>query len=420
MARVETLRASLAEADARRLWASQLVSECGDWAARLALAALVLQRTGSPAMTGLVTAVSMLPWVGIGQVLATLGDRISRRRVMVAADLVRAGAFAAMLLPLPVGVVLALAFVAGLATPPFTAARSALAREVVAGEQYGGFLALSQLTYQVTVVAGYVAGGGLVALAGPRVALLVNAVTFAGSALLVRGLRSGDVAHRSLTTTARLGNAVAAITGDRYIRRALALALAGMSSAMVAEALVVVYARDAAHAAAGGAGLLAACIAVGTAVAAVLVPSAGDHDRLLRAAAVVGVVGAAVAAVGFLAGPGLPLAVAPYLSVGVLLGLVLPTNVVVGTRLPAEVRASAFGLLQGVLMGGQALAAVVGGWLAGRVGVGPAAAVGLLPCLAVGLYALARPVPQPNLAREPYENRALGVPGSPVGVGATG
>src|SRR3954454_16267840 len=101
--RLRELGVPLAERDARQLWMAQLASHTGDWAGRLALAVLVLQRTGSPALTGLVTTVSLLPWVGLGQLLSTLGDRYPRRQVMVGADLVRAVAFGAMLLPKPIG-----------------------------------------------------------------------------------------------------------------------------------------------------------------------------------------------------------------------------------------------------------------------------------------------------------------------------
>ena len=43
----------------RRLWLADMVSLLGDWAGRLALAVLVLERTGSPAWAAAVTAVSL-------------------------------------------------------------------------------------------------------------------------------------------------------------------------------------------------------------------------------------------------------------------------------------------------------------------------------------------------------------------------
>ena len=76
----------------RRLWVADMVSLLGDWAGRLALTVLVLERTGSPAWAAAVTAVSLAGFVGIGQVLATFADRYGRIAVMLAADVARAGA----------------------------------------------------------------------------------------------------------------------------------------------------------------------------------------------------------------------------------------------------------------------------------------------------------------------------------------
>src|SRR5207248_9211577 len=125
--RISDLRTPLRTPDYRAVWQAQVLSELGDWAARVALAYLVLKRTGSPALTAMVTSVSVLPWVGFGQILATLGDRFPRRRVLVTADIFRAVLFASMALPaIPVGAILVLAFIAGLATPAFESAKSAL------------------------------------------------------------------------------------------------------------------------------------------------------------------------------------------------------------------------------------------------------------------------------------------------------
>lgn len=60
----------------------------------MALIVLVLERSGSALVAGLVTTAALLPWVGAGQLLAALGDRWSRRTILVS-DLVRAAVFAA-------------------------------------------------------------------------------------------------------------------------------------------------------------------------------------------------------------------------------------------------------------------------------------------------------------------------------------
>jgi predicted MFS family arabinose efflux permease len=102
--------------------------------------------------------------------------------MMVAADLVRAITFLAMTAVEPVWALLVLAFVAAAATPPFEAARAAFLPEVVSEERYGDALALSNITFQIVLVLGYLMGGGLVAIVGAETALAINAATFAASA----------------------------------------------------------------------------------------------------------------------------------------------------------------------------------------------------------------------------------------------
>src|SRR5919106_4289652 len=120
-----TMWRALGFRDFRLMWSAQIFSELGDWAARVALAVLVFDRTGSKVLTAAVTGIGFLPWVGLGQALAALGDRFPRRTVMVIADGVRAVAFFALTAVEPVWAMLVLAFVAATATPPFEAARAA-------------------------------------------------------------------------------------------------------------------------------------------------------------------------------------------------------------------------------------------------------------------------------------------------------
>ncbi len=97
-ARAGELLSPLRLSSYRRLWSADMISLLGDWAARLALAVVVYDRTGSAAWAAAVTAVSLAGFVGLGQALATLADRYGRIAVMIVADLVRAACFAAMLL----------------------------------------------------------------------------------------------------------------------------------------------------------------------------------------------------------------------------------------------------------------------------------------------------------------------------------
>src|SRR5258706_3984577 len=75
----------------RRLLAALAVSQVGDWLYNLALVALVYDRTHSVAWTAVTTAARVVPMVVLGPFGGVLADRYDRRRLMIAADVLRVG-----------------------------------------------------------------------------------------------------------------------------------------------------------------------------------------------------------------------------------------------------------------------------------------------------------------------------------------
>src|SRR5437879_5136602 len=89
--------------DFRLLWAGTLVSELGSWLLILAVPAYVLVATGSVRDSGLTLAAQYGPALVLGPVAGVCADRRDRRRLMIATDVLRAGAVAAMLAGLAPG-----------------------------------------------------------------------------------------------------------------------------------------------------------------------------------------------------------------------------------------------------------------------------------------------------------------------------
>jgi MFS family permease len=382
--RAGALASPLQLPDFRRLWAADMISLLGDWAGRLALTVLVLDRTGSPAWAAAVTAVSLAGWVGIGQVLATLADRVGRLPVMLAADLARAALFCAMLLDLPVGALLGLAFLAGVATPPFEAARSAALPDIVPEHRYGDALALSGISIQASLVVGNMLGGVLLVLVGARGALAINALSFLVSGVFILGLRhTAAAAPASTTRTVRgsLRDGAANLFGDRMVRRALVIIAMTGALGTVDEALVVPYAAVVGIPN-GFLGVLAAAVPIGTLIGTAVIARSSDHHRLLRSAGLCTVVTAALAVPLYWLEVGGPGAFVAFLISGGMFAVSIPTNVVIGTRLLRDTRASAMGIAVGILMGGQAAGAAIGGAVASVIGP-PRAIAGSLALAAV-------------------------------------
>ncbi len=357
----------------RRLWFAQLISELGDWAARLSLAVLVYTRTGSPALTGLVTAASLLPWLGPGQLMTGWSGRWPRRRVLITADLVRAGAFGLAALPLPIPLLLVVVFVAGLATPPFEAARSAIRPEIVPARLYPPAVALTSMTEDVTVAGGYVVGGGLVALLGPAGALVVNAGSFAFSAALLRKLPAA-VAPRSDPGSNGLRRAAAALRADPLVARFVVLVHVAFLSATALTAMSAPIVLGSIGKGATTIGLLAALSSLVSVVATAMLPLSGTPERLLRRAGALMAIGGGGIVAGCALAALLPdVAVLPvagaFAASGLLFTVIAPANVVVAPRLSADVRAPAFSLLMGMLVATEAAAAAGAGLAAGLAGM---------------------------------------------------
>src|SRR5947199_4058069 len=85
-------------ANFRRLWMAQIVSEIGDWFYTLAIYNLLLTLTGRASSVGLALVLQVLPQTFVGPIAGIVNDRIIRRRVMITADLVRAVIVLSMLL----------------------------------------------------------------------------------------------------------------------------------------------------------------------------------------------------------------------------------------------------------------------------------------------------------------------------------
>jgi MFS family permease len=169
------------------LWVAQLLSVVGDQLARVALTVLVYDRTRSAFLAAVTFVVSIVPTFIGGLTLAWLADRYPRRSVMIVCDLIRGGLVLVMAIPgMPLAAMVGLLFVVTLTEAPFSSARAAIFPDVLSGDRYVLGTAVTLTTYQFAQVLGFGVGGTLVGVFGTRRSLVIDAVTFAGSALIVR------------------------------------------------------------------------------------------------------------------------------------------------------------------------------------------------------------------------------------------
>jgi MFS family permease len=85
-------------------WIAQLISEAGAALAALAASILVYRLTGSTLSVGLMLVATALPSLFVGLVAGVFVDRSDRKRIMIAADLIRAVLIGALPLLVPFGI----------------------------------------------------------------------------------------------------------------------------------------------------------------------------------------------------------------------------------------------------------------------------------------------------------------------------
>jgi MFS family permease len=358
-----TFRDVFAIAEFRALWAAQLLSVIGDQLARVALTVLVYDRTRSALLGAVTFAASIVPTFIGGVTLAWLADRYPRRGVMIACDLIRCALVLVMVIPgVPLAGLVTLLFLITLVGAPFTSARAAIYPDVLTGERYVMGTAVTLTTYQFAQVLGFAAGGAAVGLFGTRLSLIIDAATFAASALIVRvRVRARLAPAAGGHQPSRLSGVIA---GARLVFARPALRTPMFFGWLAAfynapEGVVTPLARDL-RGGAAAVGVILATAALGEAAGAVMVSRILAPPTRLRVMGPLAVVACGVLALFFLR-PGLPGSLLILFASGLGAGYQIAANAAFVSAAPQEQRSQAFGLAQGGMSLGQGIVMILAG-----------------------------------------------------------
>jgi len=172
----------------RRLWIAQIISENGDWFYTLAIYSLLLDLTGKASSVALALVLQVLPHTLLGPLAGMVNDRFSRRKIMIATDLLRMLIVACMLLVRSRGsvwVIYPLLFLETVMVAFFEPARNAVIPNIVAEGDVIVANTLSSATWSFDLAIGSVLGGIVAALLGRDAVFVLNALSFLASALLI-------------------------------------------------------------------------------------------------------------------------------------------------------------------------------------------------------------------------------------------
>jgi MFS family permease len=383
------LRSLLARPAYRRLWTARTISQVGDVAQFTTLALLLVTLTGSALGVSAVVLAEIAPVLLLAPLAGSLVDRLPRVRVMVGADLVRV-VLAAVLAVWHDHAAVAYAVAFGLSAGQvfFSPAAQSLLPSVVPDDE----LVAANSGIWTAAVTAQIAVAPVAALLAVHVgfgpAFAVNAVSFALSAAVLRGLREPARPAR-VEVRSPFAHARAALHALAQIPLLKALAVGQLLAALSAgatSALLVVLAQE--RLGGGGSyGLLVAAIGAGAALGPLLLlRTIGDPRRPLFVFgpyAVRGVVDLVLVLV-----TSVPLAAVAL----VVYGLSTSTGSVtfsslVQSRVPEDLRGRAFAGFDVLWQTGRMLSLLGGGLLADAVGIRAVYLLGgllLLAAAAVG------------------------------------
>lgn len=268
-------------ADFGKLWTASAVSNLGDGVTMVAGPLLVSTLTTDPAAVAGAVFAQQLPWLLFALISGAWADRLDRRRLVVAVNVVRALAIALLATSIAAGfvsvpLIYAVFFVLGTGETLADTASSAFVPTIVAERQLP--LANSLLGGTFTVINQFAAkpiGAWLFTLAA-ALPFSLNAASFLASALLVALLRT--VPPPAPPTSARRSLAVDIGAGLRFLwghrlLRSLAVTMAfGNLVFCAAFAIFVLYARSVLGLSSFGYGVLLTAFAVGGLLGTVLAP----------------------------------------------------------------------------------------------------------------------------------------------------
>lgn len=172
----------------RRLFAAQVIGLVGTGLATVAMGLLAFQMAGGNAgqVLGVVLALRVATYVTVSPVIAAWGGNISRKKLLVSMDLIRALAITSIAFVDQVWQFYVLIVVVSAASAGFTPAFQALIPDIFEDEEtYTEALSLHRLAYEIEAVFSPLLAGFLLALISYSALFAFNGVAFLVSASLV-------------------------------------------------------------------------------------------------------------------------------------------------------------------------------------------------------------------------------------------
>lgn len=239
--------------DFSRLWSAQVISLLGDWFNTVALSALVSQYTNGSglAISGLLIA-RFLPPMFVSPFAGVLIDRFNRKHILIFSDASRAVIVLLLLFasgPEHLWLIYIVTVFQFAMSAVFEPGRSAIMPSLVKPEDLLHANTLGNVTWSAMLAIGAIAGGVVAVIFGTKIALVIDSISFAVSALLISQIKTHQGAAISEKPAGETATAISRggfRDGLRYVRQnppvaavlfiKLGLSIGSVDSVMIAYA----------------------------------------------------------------------------------------------------------------------------------------------------------------------------------------
>jgi MFS family permease len=364
----DTVEMLKGERGARVLLAVVAQSSLGTGAAYVALLLVAYDRFDSAWAISLVLLAEFVPAMLLGPLCGAAADRWPRRRCVVIADLIRAGAFVGVAVAGSFGLTVAFAVLAGAGTALFRPSMLAALPGLVRPERLPAATSAYGAVTDVGFTLGPAIAAPLLVVASPENVLIANGATFLISAAVLGRLQFGQApaANEAYPAESLLGQAregLRAVSGMRAVAVLIALTGGSMLSGGIFNVIELPFATDALGIGGSGYAALVAVYGLGF-LGGSLAGAGGGAAPLLKRRFLQGLVltglGGVIAAVA----PGLVIGTLAFAIGGFGNGFFIThQRLLIQADVPERLQGRTFGLLDTCTSWGLAIAFMSGGAL---------------------------------------------------------
>ncbi len=290
--------------DFRLMWVGACVSSIGTWMQKLAQSWLVLEISGSPFLLGLDAFLGEIPIFLFSLVGGVVADRMDRRRLLIASQVIQMTCAFTLAALFAFGVVqvwhiLALSFIVGLAQAFGGPAYQALIPTLVQGDDLPNAIALNSIQFNLARIIGPVLGGLALTKLGATWCFGLNGASYIAVIASLLAIRMSFIPQP--TTETMMSSMKQGIVFIRKQPAMVSLIALAFSMTVLAIPMVVflpVFARDVFHQGADIYTVLLSVSGVGSVCGALIVAAMGHRPNQGRDALLM-LIGLGVLIVGF-------------------------------------------------------------------------------------------------------------------------